>query len=124
MVMLDEPPSEVIDDGLKVAVAPAGKPTADRLTGWADPRISAVDTVALTELPGSTEAAAGDTETLKSLAAHSLSLPATLAAVQAAWTVLYSTEQRPCRSVAACRVYARAVLLGVVLFTYDVFEMK
>jgi SAM-dependent methyltransferase len=46
--------------------------------------------------------------------------PATFTAVQAARTARYSAPQLPYRSAAARNVYARAVLPGFVVLTYDV----
>jgi hypothetical protein len=64
--MVDEPP-EVTEEGLNEAVAPAGRPEAERFTVWALPLVVAVETVAETEPPAVTEPEVGDTETEKSL---------------------------------------------------------
>ena len=67
IVMLDEPP-EVTDAGLNDALAPVGKPLAERLTVWALPDVVAVLTVALTEPPAAVDPEVGETEMEKSLA--------------------------------------------------------
>lgn len=66
MVSVEEPP-EVTVAGLNEAVAPDGRPLAERLTDWADPLVVAVDTVAVAEPPGATDPEVGETETEKSL---------------------------------------------------------
>src|SRR5215216_3427906 len=53
IVMVDEPPA-VTDDGLKLAVAPDGRPVADSETVWAEPEVTAVETVTETEPPAVT----------------------------------------------------------------------
>jgi hypothetical protein len=58
IMRVDEPP-ELIDDGLNVAVAPAGRPDAFRFTVCAEPSVTAVGTVEVTELPGVTDAVDG-----------------------------------------------------------------
>ena len=67
MVRVDDPP-EVTVDGLNEALAPAGRPPAERLTDWAEPLVVVVATVALTEPPGAVEPEVGDTEREKSAA--------------------------------------------------------
>ena len=59
---------------MTVAVAPAGRPLADRVTVWAVPEVVAVDTVAVVEPPGFTAAEAGLTAIEKSLTAVPLRL--------------------------------------------------
>ncbi|PSK65733.1 hypothetical protein B0E53_02284 [Micromonospora sp. MH33] len=105
MVSVDEPP-EVTEDGLNDAVAPLGRPDAENVTVCAVPLVVAVATVVETEPPAVTEPEVGESETEKSLPVEpqGASLPATFTAVHAAWTVLYSVEQLPYRSVAALRV--------------------
>src|SRR5574342_897459 len=99
MVMVDEPPA-VTDGGLNDALAPAGRPLAENVTVSAEPEVTAVLTVALTEPPGAVEPEVGLPLMEKSLpVGHGASLPATLTAVQAAWTVRYSVEQNPYRSL-------------------------
>src|SRR5207302_10604679 len=66
MVMEDDPPA-VTDVGLNVAVAPEGSPLADRLTVWAEPEVTAVDTVGDVELPAVTVPLEGLTAIEKSL---------------------------------------------------------
>src|SRR5262245_8274736 len=104
MVMVEEPPA-VTDGGLNDALAPAGRPLAENVTVSAEPEMTAVLTVAFTEPPGAVEPEVGLTEMEKSLPlGQAESIPATLTAVHAAWTVRYSVEQNPYRSVAAERV--------------------
>ena len=118
IVRVDVPPAELIDDGVKVALAPDGKPEAVRLTVCALPLVSVAVTVVETLLPGLTEPDAGEAASEKSLpTGQDASLPATLTAVHAAWTALYSAEQSPYRSVAAERLYARAVFAGLDVLT-------
>jgi hypothetical protein len=64
-VIVEEAPA-VTDAGLKDADAPLGRPEAESATVWALPEVTAVDTVALAELPGVTEAEVGLTEREKS----------------------------------------------------------
>ena len=40
--------------GLKVAVAPDGRPAADKLTAWEVPAVRVVDTVAVADCPATT----------------------------------------------------------------------
>src|SRR5688500_16975909 len=54
MVSADEAP-ELTEDGLKLAVAPLGRPLAESATVCGLPTVVAVLTVAVTELPGFTE---------------------------------------------------------------------
>ena len=105
MVSVDEPPA-VTEAGLNDAVAPAGRPLAEKVTVCAEPLVTAVETVVETEPPGLTEPAVGEAATEKSLPVEpqGASLPATFTAVQAAWTALYSVLQLPYRSVAARRL--------------------
>ena len=67
IVIVDEPP-EVTDAGLNEALAPLGKPLAERLTVWALPDVVAVLTVAVTEPPAAVDPEPGETEIEKSLA--------------------------------------------------------
>src|SRR5436305_13287799 len=46
VIVIDDDPPAVTDVGLNVAVAPEGRPLAERLTVWAEPEVTAVDTVA------------------------------------------------------------------------------
>src|SRR5262249_16788389 len=94
IVMVDEPP-ELTDGGWKEGRAPLGRPDADKVIVCAEPLVSAVLTVALTAPPGAVEPEVGATEMEKSFVTHEASLPATLTAVQAACTVLYSLEHSP-----------------------------
>ena len=66
MVSVDEQP-EVIEAGLNDAVAPAGRPLADSVTVWAEPLVTAVETVVETDDPGFTEPAEGEAPIEKSL---------------------------------------------------------
>jgi hypothetical protein len=68
MVSVDEPP-EVIDDGLNDAVAPLGRPDADRFTVCALPLVTVVPMVAVTEPPAVVLPEAGDAAIEKSLPA-------------------------------------------------------
>src|SRR6266540_4842039 len=68
LIVRAEDAPEVTDDGLKLAVAPLGRPLADRLTVCALPEVVAVATVADTEPPGSVAPEVGETDTEKSLA--------------------------------------------------------
>ena len=54
------------EDGSKVAVAPAGRPEAERLTRSLNPPIAVTDTIAPTQTPCTTSAELGVTEMLKS----------------------------------------------------------
>jgi len=67
IIRVDEPP-EVIDDGLKVAVAPGGRPDAFRFTVCVEPSVTAVGTVDVAESPGSTDRDDGVSVIEKSLA--------------------------------------------------------
>jgi len=67
IMRVDQPP-EAIDDGLNVAVAPVGRPDAFRFTVCAEPSVTAVGTVEVTELPGFTAADDGVSVIEKSLA--------------------------------------------------------
>src|SRR5262245_50874050 len=95
MVSADEPPAST-EVGLNDAVAPVGRPLAEKVTVSAEPLVSAVLTVADTDPPGVVEPEVGETETEKSFGVgHPASLPATFTAVQDACTVRYSREHRP-----------------------------
>ena len=59
---------ELTDAGLKVAVAPAGRPDADRDTDCAEPDVTAVATTAVVEPPTDTDPDEGLTEMEKSFA--------------------------------------------------------
>ena len=100
----------VTDEGLKEAVAPAGRPEAVSATDWAEPLVRVVDTVAVSELPGLTEPEVGETAIEKSLVlAVQVGSPdwaGTLTAFQAAFTVLNSAQVGS-RVLAACRVQTR-----------------
>jgi hypothetical protein len=66
-VMLDEPePGAVIDVGLKLTLAPVGRPDADNETAELKPLDTVVDIVALPELLCGTDRDVGDAETEKS----------------------------------------------------------
>src|SRR5258706_441291 len=65
IVSVDEPP-DVTEAGLNDALAPLGRPLADRVTVCAAPTVVVVLTVAVTELPGLIEPEIGDTATEKS----------------------------------------------------------
>src|SRR4029453_8313744 len=67
MVIVDEPP-EVTDGGLNDALAPPGRPLADRPTVCGLPEVVAVLTVAVIELPAVTVPDVGLTEMEKSFA--------------------------------------------------------
>ena len=105
MVIVDEPPA-VTDDGLNDAPAPDGRPLADSDTVWAEPDVTAVDTVAVVDPPGATDPDVGDTEIEKSLpgCAWQVGSPAwtgTDTAFQAALTVAHWAELAPKRLTAA-----------------------
>src|SRR6266536_3705666 len=77
MVIVDEPP-EVTEPGLKDAVAPPGRPLAEKVTVCALPEVVAVLTVAVVDPPAVTEPAAGATESEKSLAGVPLTTKSSL----------------------------------------------
>src|SRR5262249_20596004 len=64
-----ELPPAVTEAGLKVAVARAGSPFADKATACAEPAVTAVVTLALALCPWAIESVVGLTETEKSFAA-------------------------------------------------------
>ena len=64
-VSVDDAPA-VTELGLKVAEAPVGRPEAVSATVCALPEVTAVETVAVAELPGVTVAAVGLSESEKS----------------------------------------------------------
>src|SRR5438132_12644003 len=68
MVMVDDEP-ELTDAGLNEAVAPAGRPLADREIVWAEPEVRVVDTVGWVEPPAVTVPLVGLTAIEKSLGA-------------------------------------------------------
>src|ERR1043165_8428928 len=55
IVSVDVPPAELIEAGLKLAVAPDGRPDAVSATVCAEPLVSVAVIVLVTELPGLTE---------------------------------------------------------------------
>ncbi len=63
---VDESP-EVTDDGVKVAVAPDGRPLAASWTDCGSPLLVVVPTVVCTALPGATEPEVGFSARVKSL---------------------------------------------------------
>ncbi len=65
IVTVEDAPA-VTELGLKLAVAPVGRPEAESATLCALPEVTAVETVAVAELPGVTVAAVGLTESEKS----------------------------------------------------------
>jgi hypothetical protein len=66
-IVSDDDEPEVTDDGVNVAVAPAGRPLALSETVSAEPDVTAVETVAAALLPATTLAEVGLTEMEKSL---------------------------------------------------------
>ena len=94
IVAVDEAPA-VTEAGLNAALAPAGRPLAEKVTVCAAPPVTAVETVVEAEPPAVTLPEVGEAATEKSLPVEQVaSLPATFTAVQAAWTALYSVLQR------------------------------
>jgi hypothetical protein len=65
IVSVDEPPA-VTDVGLNVALAPLGRPLADNDTVWAEPEVTAVETVVDVPEPAVTVPDVGLTEIEKS----------------------------------------------------------
>ncbi len=66
MIDSDDDDPAVTEEGEKVADAPDGRPLALSETVWAEPDVTAVETVALVPLPAVTVAEPGLTETEKS----------------------------------------------------------
>ena len=63
MVMVDEPEAgDVIDDGLKLTVTPAGCPVADKATAELKPPVTDVEMVEVPEWPTSTLTDVGEAE--------------------------------------------------------------
>ena len=73
IVSVDDPPA-VTDVGLNVAVAPDGSPDALSDTVCAEPEVTAVETVVVTELPWTTEPDVGLTEMEKSFGGTGLTV--------------------------------------------------
>ena len=101
---------EFTDDGLNDAVAPVGRPEALSAIDWAEPLVSVVETVAVSEPPGLTEPEVGETAIEKSLVpAVQVGSPdwaGTLTASHAAFTVLNWAHEES-RFFAAVRVHVR-----------------
>jgi len=72
----------VTEAGLKAAVTPEGRPLADSWTLTAEPEVTAVEIVDVTDLPWAALPEAGLSETEKSLAGGGGGLPALKASVQ------------------------------------------
>jgi hypothetical protein len=66
MVSVEVPEPPLIELGLKLAIAPMGKPLAERFTVLLKPFDGLTVTVVLVLLPAVTVAEAGESETLKS----------------------------------------------------------
>ena len=73
IVRVEELPA-VTDIGLKVALAPDGRPDALSDTVCAEPAVTAVETVVVAELPWAVEPEAGLTEIEKSFAGTGLTV--------------------------------------------------
>jgi hypothetical protein len=71
-------PGAAMDAGLKLAVTPVGSPDAERDTAELKPPETAVEMVALPELPCITERLAGDALSVKLGAAAGLTVRATV----------------------------------------------
>ena len=73
IVIVDDAPAET-DAGENDAVAPEGSPLAESVTDWAEPEVSAVETVAPTLAPAVTLPELGLTASEKSLVAVQLTI--------------------------------------------------
>src|SRR5262249_7737343 len=112
IVSVLEPP-DVTDAGLNEAVAPLGRPDALSETVWAEPAVTAVDTVAVADEPAVTLPEVGDTDTEKSFVATvqvgSPDCAGTLIAAHAALTTLNSVQLLGYRLLAALSVATRTL---------------
>jgi hypothetical protein len=113
IVIVDDPPA-VTELGLNEAVAPAGRPLADRDTVCAEPDVTAVLTVAETDPPGVVDLEVGDTEMEKSFPPPPVQVGSpvwtgTLTAFQAALVEAHSAEAAPKRLTAALSEASRTL---------------
>jgi hypothetical protein len=76
-VRVEELPA-VTDDGLKLAEAPVGRPLAERLTAWAEPLVTAVESVVVPLAPCATETLDGLAAIEKSFVAAVVTVSVTL----------------------------------------------
>src|SRR5579859_685860 len=95
-MLSDALPPAVTLPGVNDTPAPVGSPDSDRVTPCADPEVTAVDTVADTDAPATTEPDPGDTDTEKSLLVDGG--PATTSIFAAFQPETLTTGVAPCRS--------------------------